>query len=359
MIYDIREILNAERIPVFHSIGISAKITRETMTENPTPTKKSFSLDWLVRGTLTKLGVMFDELTGRNWKPSSSLATSEIIERLKSLLDAEADDLGVKGKFAPHHIKLLMQWDKFSTDAETALKKLENEMLTAAIDHINDRRYHTYAPLNIEIKTDYFTEGVKLQTSFGAFAEDKNQPEAEMNVGVVPDLKNVVLVAPEEIEPEKEIFTASFTVKNNIRSTKLTLVENQRVSVGRTKENALSIEDDSVSKLHASLVLNHEKQLMLADTGSTNGTFINGDRIAYGKAFAINKGDKVKFGTVDVAFERVSDETADAAIDDDFPTRKSVEGFDDIERESFSSPAVDSEQNEEVTVTNIGGNKKD
>lgn len=327
-------------------------------TENPTPTKKSFTLDWLVRGTLTKLGTMFDELTGRNWKPSSSLATSEIIERLKVMLDSEAKDSGVKGRFAPHNIKLLMQWDKFSTDAEDAIKKLENELLTAAIDHINDRRYHTYAPLNIEIKTDYFTEGVKLQASFGAFAEDKNRQEAEVNV-VVPDLKNVLLVAPEEIEPEKEIFTASFTVKNNIRTTKLTFSGNQRLSVGRTKENALWIDDESVSKLHASLVLNSEKQLTLADTGSTNGTFINDERIAYGKAFALDKGDKVKFGTVEVAFEHLSNESEESAVDDDFPTGKSVSGFDDINRENVLSPAIDSERNEEVTVTNIGGNKKD
>ena len=58
--------------------------------ENSQATKKSYTLDWLVGGTLTKLGEMFDQLTGRNWKPSSSLATSELVERLKKLLDSEA-----------------------------------------------------------------------------------------------------------------------------------------------------------------------------------------------------------------------------------------------------------------------------
>ena len=48
------------------------------------------SPDWFVRGVLTKLGETFDQFTGRNWKPSSSLATSELTERLKILLDAEA-----------------------------------------------------------------------------------------------------------------------------------------------------------------------------------------------------------------------------------------------------------------------------
>ena len=91
------------------------------MSENTTATKKSFSLDWLIGGILTKFGDIFDRLTGRRWKPSSSLATSELTERLKKLLDMEIRDLGGKGKFVPHNLKLKMQWDKFSTDSEKAL----------------------------------------------------------------------------------------------------------------------------------------------------------------------------------------------------------------------------------------------
>jgi hypothetical protein len=96
-----------------------------------------------------------------------------------------------------------MQWDKFSTDADDALKKLEYELLTAAIDHINDRRYHTYAPMKLEIKPDYFTEGVKLQASFDEFGDDER--EGELNVSF-PSLKNINIAPAEEkkIEVEKE-----------------------------------------------------------------------------------------------------------------------------------------------------------
>lgn len=288
------------------------------MENSTTTTKKSFSLDWLVGGTLSKVGEMFDKLTGRHWQPSSSLATSELIERLKKLLDREARDLGgERGRFVPHNIKLLMQWDKFSTDAEHSLKKLENELTTAAVDHINDRRYHTYAPLKFEIKPDYFTEGVKLLASFDEFAKGEGEEEeeqqqhlqrqpAEMNV-TIPDLKNVILNAPEAVSvepPPREIFTARFTVHANLRQIDLAFAEKQRLSVGRAKENDLWLDDASVSKIHASLALNAETQLTLADTGSTNGTFVNEDRIAYGKAITINDGDKVKFGTIEVVFER-------------------------------------------------------
>ena len=270
--------------------------------EKPAPVKKSVSPDWFVRGVLGKIGETFDRFTGRNWKPSSSLATSELIERLKKLLDSEAKDLSEKGRFVPHNIKLKMQWDKFSINAEDSLKKLEHELLTAAVDHINDRRYHTFAPMNLEIKPDYFTEGVKLHASFDNFAEDER--EAAVNV-TVPDLKNVRVAPAEEIavEPEREIYTAAFTVRGEIKEIKLAFADRQRRSVGRTKENDLCIDDASVSKIHAALVFDAERGLMVADTGSTNGTFVNDERIAYGKATLLRDGDRLRFGTNEVSLE--------------------------------------------------------
>lgn len=275
------------------------------MSKKETPIKKSFSPDWLVQGILTKVGNLFDNLTGREWKPSSSLATSELIERLKKLLDAEVKETGEQGKFVPHNLKLKMQWDKFSTDSEAALKKLENELLIAAIDHINDNRYQTHAPLKLQVKPDYFTEGVKLLASFDKFGEDER--EVEVNV-TVPDIK-VGDFIPEiqiSVEPEKTIYSAEYATRGKSKKIELTFVHGKRFSVGRTRENDLSIDDGSVSKVHAALVLNSERILQIADTGSTNGTFINVQRIAYGKAFPISDGDKVRFGTVEVLFKRLT-----------------------------------------------------
>ena len=267
------------------------------------PKTKSGQADWLVQGVLSKIGDIFDKLTGRGWQRASSLTTSELSERLKSLFDAEVKDLGNKGRFVPHNIKLKMQWNKFSTDSEDGMKKLQFELLTAAIDHINDNLYHTYKPLKIEVKPDYFTEGVKFFASFGEFAEEER--EVELNV-TVPQM-NVQNLIPVEInfEPEGETVVAEFKLNDKEKSVELKFTDGKRMGVGRTKENDLCVEDVSISKVHAALVLNSEGQIMVADTGSTNGTFINGNRIAYGRAFVIGEGDQVKFGTVEVFLRRV------------------------------------------------------
>jgi hypothetical protein len=270
------------------------------MPDTQSKQKSGFSIDWIVKGTLTKVGDIFDRLTGRGWKPSSSIATSEIVERLKSLLDSEVKENGDKRKYVPHNIKLKMQWDKFSTDSEKALTKLEHEMLIAAVDHINDKHYFTYAPLSIEVKPDYFTSGVVLLAGFEKFEADER--EGAVNV-TLPGAKVDDILPEAIVEKANERVIVRFEAGGKPVQKELYLEEGKRLSVGRTKENDLPIDDVSVSKAHASLLLNKEGKLIVADTGSTNGTFIRGERIAYGKAFEVIRNGDVIFGLINVSFE--------------------------------------------------------
>ncbi len=260
------------------------------------------SPDWLVRGVLTKIGDTLDRFTGRRWQPSSNLATSELAEKLKKLLEEEIRIEDDGRRFVPHNISLKMQWDKFSTDSERSLRSLKTELLTSAVDFINDNRFYTYAPLTLEVKPDYFTSGVKLFVSFDRFADEEH--EAELNVSV-PGMTTGQLVGEAQIEESLPDIPgrAMFSLNGVQREVKLLFADGKRSSVGRTKENDLALNDPSVSKMHASLMLDRGGQLFVADTGSTNGTFIGGERIPYGKAVQVSKGQKVTFGTVGVLFD--------------------------------------------------------
>lgn len=273
--------------------------TAEKMPESQPIPKKGFSIDWLVKGTLTKIGDIFDRLTGRGWKPSSSLATSELIEKMKGMMDAEVRENGDKRKYVPHNIKLKMQWDKFSTDSEKALRKLENEFLVAAVDHINDRHYFTHAPLSIEVKPDYFTSGVKLYLSFDKLESEEGDAELEVTLD---GLQADEMLESVDVDAAKvsAVLKLSFVAAGKAVSSEFSLVEGQRLAVGRTKENDIAMDDQSISKAHASLLLNKEGRLIVADTGSTNGTFVRGERIAYGKAVEIAASDSLMFGLVKV-----------------------------------------------------------
>ncbi|MGH9949205.1 MAG: FHA domain-containing protein, partial [Pyrinomonadaceae bacterium] len=111
-------------------------------------------------------------------------------------------------------------------------------------------------------------------------------------------------IAGESVAEEsvKVSITYRYSIGADAIEKKITANQGERLSVGRTKENNIAIDDPSLSKYHASLMLDRDGNLKLADTGSTNGTFVNGERIEYGKAMAITERDKVRFGLIDVTF---------------------------------------------------------
>jgi hypothetical protein len=265
------------------------------------PEAKKYSADWFMRGALSRLGDSFDRLTGRSWSPSSSLTSSELIERIKKLLDAEAVEVPGKGTVVPHEIKLKMQWDKFSDDANESLEGLEHELLAAAIDHINDSLYYTYAPVSLEIKPDYFIEGVKLYVSFGEFGTSNES--IEMNV-TIPSISRKDLPPVRSVPTGvSDTVVVKFTIDGTTHEKLLEFPAGGRRSVGRAASSDLVIDNQSVSKMHASLSISENDTLLVADTGSTNGTFVNGQRIAYGKAVELKTGDILRFGQVEATFD--------------------------------------------------------
>jgi pSer/pThr/pTyr-binding forkhead associated (FHA) protein len=69
-------------------------------------------------------------------------------------------------------------------------------------------------------------------------------------------------------------------------------VGEREVSIGRSPDNAVVIDNPAVSHYHAR-VFNEEGRLMLEDFGSLNGTFVNGQRV---KMVGLKPGDSVTIG---------------------------------------------------------------
>lgn len=67
----------------------------------------------------------------------------------------------------------------------------------------------------------------------------------------------------------------------------------QEVSIGRDASNTVAINDAEISRKHAKMEL-RSSAYVIQDLGSTNGTFVNGQRIS--GAQVLNPGDSVGFG---------------------------------------------------------------
>ena len=274
------------------------------MTEEqkpPTVKKREEALpERLLRRALETVGDVVDRKFGRTVDPRGGLTTSQLIERMKKLIDERVRDEGRKGRIAPHHLKLKVEWGTHSEAPPEIIKELEHEILAAAIDHVNDHRYRTLATMRIETEVDIFTTGISVDPTFGGFEAELKAADEAKRAG---ELEIPSRSGLEKTNPINLI--ARVTIRDTPHEVSLALIPGgRRLSVGRVSDNELALNDASVSKIHAALTMNAQGTLLVADTGSTNGTYINGRRIAYGEARQIEDGDVVGFGDVEVRFRK-------------------------------------------------------
>jgi hypothetical protein len=268
--------------------------------QNPPKRRRDTILpERLMRRVLEGVGDVVDRKLGRTVDPRSGLTTDQLIHRMNRMIDERVRDEPGRGRVAPHHLKLKMEWGTHSETPAEVTQRLEAEILAAAIDHINDSRYRTLAPVKIETEVDIFTNGLSVDPTFGEFEAELQRRDLELKLG------KAATGARKEAAPEVMII-ARVTLPEGSREVELGFTQGgKRLNVGRGTDNDLYLNHTSVSKIHAALKMDTESTLLVADTGSTNGTHINGQRIPYGEARPIAEGDLVAFGDVEVRFRRV------------------------------------------------------
>jgi hypothetical protein len=77
------------------------------------------------------------------------------------------------------------------------------------------------------------------------------------------------------------------------------------ITVGRTSKNDLTFADISVSRFHAFMKRGPDGGFQILDTGSSNGTTVNGFSVSTkgaGPPTSLKNGDTVRFGQVDTTF---------------------------------------------------------
>ncbi|XZE19039.1 FHA domain-containing protein [Pirellulaceae bacterium SH449] len=78
-------------------------------------------------------------------------------------------------------------------------------------------------------------------------------------------------------------------------------------TVGRGSEASLCIDDESISRSHCQIYLAPDESLQVRDLGSTNGTYVNGERIR--QHHSLFPGDVLQIGglTLKVHYESDTD----------------------------------------------------
>ena len=78
----------------------------------------------------------------------------------------------------------------------------------------------------------------------------------------------------------------------------------ERLTIGRSRESDIFLEDLAVSRLHASIVNMGGGVYALRDEGSANGTKVNGQTVNKYQPYPLQEGDKIQLGQTVLVFAR-------------------------------------------------------
>jgi len=81
-------------------------------------------------------------------------------------------------------------------------------------------------------------------------------------------------------------------------------VRKESLSIGRSRESDIFLEDLAVSRLHASIVNMGNGNYALKDEGSANGTKVNGQLVNKYQTYPLQEGDRIQLGQTVLVFAR-------------------------------------------------------
>ena len=155
-----------------------------------------------------------------------------------------------------------------------------------------------------------------LNSDDGSFLDNTKVMEHNLENGDEIQIGNFVLIydsgfiSEEETETKvvyeqsvKNKTSSSFSIpkligKNRLGKTIEYIINKQRMIIGRSLQADITIEDITISRMHAEILIKNGK-FYIKDLDARNGTFINKDRVSISE---ITTGDIITFGTYSVKF---------------------------------------------------------
>lgn len=106
----------------------------------------------------------------------------------------------------------------------------------------------------------------------------------------------IQLVAPTQTLRTERTLHVVMVTSGNEQGRVMPLVPGQRLRIGRSKDCDLAVYDHSCSRFHAEISMDEQHRVFVKDTGSTNGTRINGARLAKDATLEVFDGDSIRLG---------------------------------------------------------------
>lgn len=209
-------------------------------------------LEKLVEGTFTRVF-------------PSSVKPIELGKRVRRVLE-DKKTIGVQGQIIIPNRYVISLSLKDLENIESIQESIQREISSSIRDHANDENYHFQGTLTVEILSNSSLKTGSIEVD-GLFEENKG--------GFPP---------------------GSLIDENGKRL----IITEQKLSIGRDTKSTMQVVDVEVSRNHAEIRLLNTS-FVLIDLQSTNGTFVNGQRV---QEHTLQNFDQIKIGSTILLFQK-------------------------------------------------------
>ena len=139
-------------------------------------------------------------------------------------------------------------------------------------------------------------EGANYCQKCGAYL---GRPEGDDGTTMAYKVGETGEYEPVDVEEEVDKAGAAFVIRSGGgRAGESFAVDSDRMSIGRTPDAAVFLDDVTVSRNHA-LVVRRQDGLYIDDLGSLNGTYVNRRRI---ESHRLDDGDEIQIGKYKLSY---------------------------------------------------------
>jgi len=242
----------------------------------------------LARRVLERVGARVDDRKSSSYQQTlSPREVGEVTSKLEKAVDANLrDDANGVKRVAPNLFQVLFPYEVASRLNSTYVATLADELRATVFEYINNRRYETQGEVKVTSGQDLFAKTTLVKASF----ESEQKGEAATRSSKSECATRVVSLTTDDGEAFHIVLKGG----------------QGPVYVGRASGVALKIDDPSISRLHCSLALRQNGEVVIADLGSSNGTTLNDESLDTQQGRALKPGDRVVVGNVGLKVSEIN-----------------------------------------------------
>ena len=246
----------------------------------------------VLRNLEAKLTDIVEGTFGRVFK--SEVRPVEVARKLAREMD-EHKVPSVSRTYAPNEYAVYLSPQDRERFQQTE-RDLIDELAGHLLEHARRERYTLLSRPQIEFKTD---DRLALG-EFGIQAQLLGQPEGEEEPPQA-DYGHTMVYTPDRAAPPPADPTTGRDRSRGliVFDGKRTLLAGERMTIGRSRDCEIVIDDPNVSRRHAEIRKTIEGW-MIVDLGSTNGVKVNGRRV---RDKVLSPGDEITLGLIQLDYD--------------------------------------------------------